>query len=302
MTPRSTDASRLERCPFCGGDNIDAKCWLRNDGVRGPECADCGATAESIAAWSRRAVPRAGGEERSQAAAIVREHLGDPYEWLARLIEALPRAPVGTLEVEREKWRGIVACLEKALAAKDKLLEEIEGARIELANRAPVDAEWVPTPTGREPRGCAMPGACACPNAPVGVEKEQLRREQSNRRTAWQSRRGGRFARPAVANPKLEALARELVIELSVRFGERDSTNPHQKDVDDLAALLQRVHDAAVEVAAKVCDERAKVNEQREEEYWNRGEIEFSDDQRIAAVAARSCAAAIRAATVREEG
>ncbi len=40
-------------CPFCGG-RVDPVGWLRNDGVRGPECDDCGATAPSLEAWNRR--------------------------------------------------------------------------------------------------------------------------------------------------------------------------------------------------------------------------------------------------------
>ena len=39
-------------CPFCGG-KVDPTGWLRNDGVRGPEC-DCGATAVSMQAWDNR--------------------------------------------------------------------------------------------------------------------------------------------------------------------------------------------------------------------------------------------------------
>lgn len=43
-------------CPFCGG-NADPTGWLCNDGRRGPECEDCGATAESTEAWNSRATP-----------------------------------------------------------------------------------------------------------------------------------------------------------------------------------------------------------------------------------------------------
>lgn len=42
------------RCPFCGGE-VDPEGWLRNDGVAGPECDTCGATAPSIGAWNARA-------------------------------------------------------------------------------------------------------------------------------------------------------------------------------------------------------------------------------------------------------
>lgn len=43
-------------CPFCGGE-CDPEGWLgERDGhpYRGPECNDCGATAESVEAWNRR--------------------------------------------------------------------------------------------------------------------------------------------------------------------------------------------------------------------------------------------------------
>lgn len=40
-------------CPFCGAE-VDPTGWLRGDGVRGPECSDCGATAPSMEAWSAR--------------------------------------------------------------------------------------------------------------------------------------------------------------------------------------------------------------------------------------------------------
>ena len=40
-------------CPFCGGD-CDPTGWLSGDGVRGPECESCGATAASVEDWNRR--------------------------------------------------------------------------------------------------------------------------------------------------------------------------------------------------------------------------------------------------------
>lgn len=46
-----------EACPFCGGA-VDPEGWLRGDGVRGPECDDCGATAISMEVWRQR-VPTA---------------------------------------------------------------------------------------------------------------------------------------------------------------------------------------------------------------------------------------------------
>lgn len=41
-------------CPFCGGE-VDPTGWLRGEGVRGPECDGCGATAPSMEVWEQRA-------------------------------------------------------------------------------------------------------------------------------------------------------------------------------------------------------------------------------------------------------
>lgn len=41
-------------CPFCGGE-VDPTGWLRGDGLRGPECDGCGATAPSMEVWEQRA-------------------------------------------------------------------------------------------------------------------------------------------------------------------------------------------------------------------------------------------------------
>lgn len=41
-------------CPFCGGE-CDPAGWLGGDGKRGPECEECGATAESTEVWNTRA-------------------------------------------------------------------------------------------------------------------------------------------------------------------------------------------------------------------------------------------------------
>lgn len=52
----------LNPCPFCGSRNIDAEGWRNSEGVTGPACDDCGASAGSvsqdstanIAAWNTR--------------------------------------------------------------------------------------------------------------------------------------------------------------------------------------------------------------------------------------------------------
>ncbi len=52
----------VDPCPFCGSENVDPKGWLANDGRSGPACDECGATAESVDGWNRRATaPSPGG-------------------------------------------------------------------------------------------------------------------------------------------------------------------------------------------------------------------------------------------------
>ena len=53
-------------CPFCGGE-CDPAGWLGGDGKRGPECEECGATAESTEVWNTRAAlasPPTSGEKQ----------------------------------------------------------------------------------------------------------------------------------------------------------------------------------------------------------------------------------------------
>lgn len=55
--------TELKSCPFCGSDDIDAEGWANNEGVTGPACNVCSASAgtikglDNIAAWNRRAQP-----------------------------------------------------------------------------------------------------------------------------------------------------------------------------------------------------------------------------------------------------
>ncbi len=46
-------------CPFCGadGETIDPHGWEDGDGRHGPQCLECGATAESYEKWNERASP-----------------------------------------------------------------------------------------------------------------------------------------------------------------------------------------------------------------------------------------------------
>lgn len=53
----SNKEQKHTRCPFCGGQ-VDPTGWLRGDGVRGPECESCGATAPNIDLWNQAAQPQ----------------------------------------------------------------------------------------------------------------------------------------------------------------------------------------------------------------------------------------------------
>lgn len=57
-------------CPFCGCD-ADPKGWLRGDGVRGPECDNCGATAASLEAWNKRTTPQPAPNDAQDVAGLV---------------------------------------------------------------------------------------------------------------------------------------------------------------------------------------------------------------------------------------
>lgn len=53
-----SDIQELKPCPFCGSE-CDPNGWkgMGNGGLMsGPECAKCGATAESVESWNRRVV------------------------------------------------------------------------------------------------------------------------------------------------------------------------------------------------------------------------------------------------------
>lgn len=52
-------------CPFCDGD-VDPEGWLGIDGIRGPECEDCGATTPTIKVWNRRVTP-----SKNESAAVA---------------------------------------------------------------------------------------------------------------------------------------------------------------------------------------------------------------------------------------
>lgn len=65
VVPVAPDENGMLPCPFCGG-KCDAKGWAGNSpgGVltHGPECEDCGSTADSAENWNRRAAMLQGAE------------------------------------------------------------------------------------------------------------------------------------------------------------------------------------------------------------------------------------------------
>lgn len=57
--PVAVETEPLNPCPFCGaeGETIDPDGWVDGNGRHGPQCLDCGATAESNEKWNMRAEP-----------------------------------------------------------------------------------------------------------------------------------------------------------------------------------------------------------------------------------------------------
>lgn len=70
--PTENRSSNTENapCPFCGGQ-VDPEGWLRGDGVRGPECESCGATAPTIGVWN--------------SVKPAEQHQGEPVAWRAAI-------------------------------------------------------------------------------------------------------------------------------------------------------------------------------------------------------------------------
>ena len=99
MTPEPlaghTMSEELKPCPFCGGE-CDPEGWYGADtGAgprRGPACNECGATADSVTAWNRRAsLAQQAGEDARDAAR---------YRWL--------RIQGACEEVCNETWRDLL--------------------------------------------------------------------------------------------------------------------------------------------------------------------------------------------------
>lgn len=72
-------------CPFCGG-RCDPNGWMGSydDGVPmcGPECEDCGATANSIEEWNRRTTELAGKAVVPEGWIKCSERMPGPQEWV----------------------------------------------------------------------------------------------------------------------------------------------------------------------------------------------------------------------------
>lgn len=79
--------NELMPCPFCGCENIDPQGWMSLE-KEGPECDECGATAESAEAWNRRATPATSapsGEGEGDFAKYSRADLLRYIEYLRRV-------------------------------------------------------------------------------------------------------------------------------------------------------------------------------------------------------------------------
>lgn len=63
----------LKDCPFCGadGETIDPYGWLDGEGKHGPQCQECGATAESSEKWNQRPLDPSMGGERNAITRLI---------------------------------------------------------------------------------------------------------------------------------------------------------------------------------------------------------------------------------------
>jgi len=55
-----TESAELKPCPFCGHAEIDPCEWMDDKGNQGPGCPECGALADSVTEWNRRAPAKRG--------------------------------------------------------------------------------------------------------------------------------------------------------------------------------------------------------------------------------------------------
>lgn len=94
-------------CPFCGGD-CDPTGWLSGDGVRGPECESCGATAASVEDWNRRF-------ERDQLRAEVEMLREDAERWRYVSLQGDDTHWLNLLRVDLEDFGGNINAAVDAL-------------------------------------------------------------------------------------------------------------------------------------------------------------------------------------------
>lgn len=138
-------------CPFCGGD-CDPTGWLSGDGVRGPECESCGATAASVEDWNRRAQPAEAGGAKPDAFEVARHS--------RRLVEQL-RDQLAAMTAETDR-----------LAAENKLLRGPEQTVVICEKGKPY------TFMAKDPcRYSLCEVTYAAPVRALAAERDQLRAE-----------------------------------------------------------------------------------------------------------------------------
>ncbi len=125
----------LKGCPFCGGQNIDAKGWSTSTDVHGPACDDCGASAgmvsqthaENIEAWNRRASP--------EPATV-----GKDYGKL-EVMEATPNDGHKTIYLRGQDGTWICSMSEAGIPGGDPG-DKVEGYSQALANAHELARRW----------------------------------------------------------------------------------------------------------------------------------------------------------------
>lgn len=73
-TTAPVEGVKLSACPFCGSAEVDPEGWASHNPETderrvGPACDDCGASAESVEAWNRRAPTHGVGREDGSSVA-----------------------------------------------------------------------------------------------------------------------------------------------------------------------------------------------------------------------------------------
>ncbi|WP_186194435.1 Lar family restriction alleviation protein [Burkholderia gladioli] len=111
----------VDPCPFCGSDSVDPKGWAGNDGRTGPACDECGATAETIAGWNRRAaVSPATADER---VAFTDQQIYDRFSFLEGVVNERNYRKIADTAIE-------IARASQAAAPQANAAEESEDAYV----------------------------------------------------------------------------------------------------------------------------------------------------------------------------